>query len=124
VSNQSVGLRDKRPRHTWAFTDAVKSDRWQARFRLIPLRVEFGARLTRSAPLGLEEDIPIESHLAFEHVIDGPAQFIRQEAQGFAFVRFFLQAGQIFLPRLVVAQKQSSRFGKGPLEMRIADLFA
>ena len=55
-----------------------------------PLVVELGARLTRSAPLGLEENIPIKSDLALEHIIDCPSQLMSQDAQGFAFVMFFL----------------------------------
>ena len=37
VSHQVPGLRDKRPRHALAFTDAVRADRERARLRLIPL---------------------------------------------------------------------------------------
>ena len=37
---------------------------------------------------------------------------------------FILQTGQVFLPCWIIAQEQSSRFGKSPLEVGIADLFA
>ena len=86
--------------------------------------VQLGARLTRSAALGLEEPIHIKRHLALEHVIDRPAQFVSQDAQGFSFVMFFLQSGQKFLSWFVVAQEQRGGFGKGPLEVGIADFFA
>ena len=54
--------------------------------------------LKGAPPLGLEEDIHIESHLTFEHKVDGPSQFMSQDAQGFSFVMFFLQTAQKLLP--------------------------
>ena len=90
VSNQRAWLRDTGPRRTWAFLDAVKQDVACARFRLIPLDVQLGAGLTCSASLGTEEDVHIKSRFAFEHIIDRPCQLVGQEAQGFAFVMFFL----------------------------------
>ena len=48
---------------------------------------------------------------------------MRQNAQGFAFSMFFLQAGQKFLALRVVTQEERGRFGKGPLAVRVADFF-
>jgi hypothetical protein len=84
--------------------------------------VQLGTRLIRSPPLMLEEFLPIESHLALEHVIDGTGQLMSQHSQGFACVVFFLQTGEVFLGRWMVAQEQDGGFRKGPLEMGIADL--
>ena len=86
--------------------------------------VQFGARLTRSPPLSLEELLPIERHLAMEHVIDGTGQLMGQHGQGCTWAMFFLQTGEIFLRRWMVSQEQDGSFRKGPLEMGIADLGA
>ena len=123
MSNPSVRLGEKRPRHTGAFTDAVTSDRRCTRFRLIPLRVELGPGLTRSAPLGLEKSVHLESDLALEHQIDSPAELMRQKAQGFALIMLFLKAAHQLLPLRVMAQ-EGGGFGKGPFEVRIADFLA
>jgi len=66
------------------------------------LSVQFGSGFTRSAPLGLEEPIQIKSDLALEHKINGPAQFVSQDAQGFAFSMRFLQTAQKLLALKVV----------------------
>jgi hypothetical protein len=50
LSNQGVGLGEKRLRHPLAFTDAVKQDRRCAHVRLIPWGGQFGLGLSRSAP--------------------------------------------------------------------------
>jgi hypothetical protein len=49
---------------------------------------------------------------------------VRQDAQGFAFIMLFLQSGQKFLSRFVVAQAQRGGFRKGPLEGRVPDCLA
>jgi hypothetical protein len=72
----------------------------------------------------LEELILIESHVAFEHVIDGTGQLMGQHGQGFPFVMFFLQPGEVCLRWRMVSQEQDSGFRKGPFEMGIADLCA
>jgi hypothetical protein len=46
-----------------------------------------------------------------------------QNAQGFAFPMFFLQAGQKFLALGGGTPEESRRFGTGPREMRVADFF-
>jgi hypothetical protein len=46
-----------------------------------------------------------------------------QNAQGFAFIMLFLQAGQKFLALGVVTQEERGRFGKGPREVGVADFF-
>ena len=70
----------------------------------------------------MQELIPIESHVALEHVIDGTGQRMGQHGQGFAFVIFFLQTGEVFLRWWMVSQEQDSGFSKGPFEMGIANL--
>jgi hypothetical protein len=47
-----------------------------------------------------------------------------QDGQRFTLVMLFSQAGQIFLPWFVVAQKEPGSFGKGPLEVGVANLLA
>ena len=86
--------------------------------------VQLGAGLIRSPPFSLEERIPIESHLAMKPVIDGTGQLLGQYGQGFAFVMFFLQAGEVFLCRRMVSEEQDGGFRKGPLEVSVADLRA
>lgn len=86
-----------------------------------PFRVELGAGLTRSAPLGTQELLQIKGCLAFQHVIDRAGQFVRENTQGFAFVVFLLQTCQILLAGLVPAQEQRGRFSKGPCEVGVAD---
>jgi hypothetical protein len=49
---------------------------------------------------------------------------VRQDAQGFACVMFFLQAGQKLLALGVIPQEQDGGFGEGPLEVRVADFGA
>ncbi len=44
-----------------------------------------------------------------------------QDAEGFSFVMFFLQPGQMLLSWLIVAKKQHGGFGKGPLEVSVSD---
>jgi hypothetical protein len=70
-----------------------------------PLRVEFGAGLTRSAPLGAQELLQLKGCLAFEHTIDCPGEFVRQDTQGFAFVMLFLPPGSQLLSGLIPAQE-------------------
>jgi hypothetical protein len=49
---------------------------------------------------------------------------MRQDAQGFAFIMFFLQAGQQFLALGVVTQKERGGFRKGLLEVGVAAFLA
>jgi hypothetical protein len=86
--------------------------------------VQCGAGLIRSPPVSSEERLPIESHLATKHVIDGTGQLLGQDGEGFAFVMFFLQAGEVFLGGRMVSAAQDGGCRKGPLEGRIADLRA
>ena len=69
-----------------------------------PFRVEFGVGLTRSAPLGAQELLQIKGYLAFEHKIDCPGEFVRQDTQGFAFAMLFLQPGSPLWSGLMPAQ--------------------
>jgi hypothetical protein len=71
-----------------------------------------------------KKDVHLKSHLTLEQILDRPGQLMRQEAQGFAWVMFFLQAGQIVLPLRISAQEQRGRFAKGPWEMGMADFRA
>lgn len=72
----------------------------------------------------MEELLHIKGYFVVEHVIDRPRQPVGQNGEGFALAMFMLQTGQVFLPCWIIAQEQSSRFGKSPLEVGIADLFA
>jgi hypothetical protein len=102
VSNQPGRLRDLRPRRILAFKDTGKQAQTRA-MQAHPLGVQLGARLTRSAPLGMKEDVQLKDGLALEHVLDGTRQFVCEDGQCFSFVMLFLQAGQILLPRCVIA---------------------
>jgi hypothetical protein len=86
--------------------------------------VQFGAGLIRSPPLSLEARLPIESHLAMEHVIDRTGQLLGQDGESFPLVVFVLQTGEGFLRRWMGSQEQDGGFSKGPLEMGLADLGA
>jgi hypothetical protein len=86
--------------------------------------VQFGAGLIRSPPLLLEELLPLESHPAMEHVIDGTGQLLGQYGEGFTLVIFFLQAGEVFLRCRMVSEEQDGGFRKGPLQVGVADLGA
>jgi hypothetical protein len=46
-----------------------------------------------------------------------------QHAQGFAVLLFLLPAGHKVLALRVGTQEERGRFGKGPLEGRVADFF-
>jgi hypothetical protein len=85
------------------------------------LVVQLGFRLIRSPPLSLEKRLRIESHLAFEHIVDGTGQLLGQDGSGLACVMFFLQAGEVFLRRWMVSEEQHGSFRKGPREMGVAD---
>src|SRR5215470_15293769 len=86
-----------------------------------PMVVQCGARRIRSPPFALEERLPVESHLAFEHVIDCTRSLLGQDGEGLAFVMFFLQAGEVFLGCRMVSEEQDGSFRKGPCEMSVAD---
>ncbi len=87
-----------------------------------PFRVELGAGLTRSAPLGRQELLQIKGDLTFQHVINRPCEFVRTDTERFAFLMLCLQTCQILLSGLVPAQEQRGRFRKGPCEVRVANL--
>ena len=89
-----------------------------------PIVTQLGSRLTCSPPLALEKSVQIEHDPPFQHVIDRTGQLMRQDRQGLAFSVFFLSASQILLARRIIAEEQDRRFGKSPLEVGIADLFA
>jgi hypothetical protein len=96
----------------------------RASCRLIPFCVQFGAGLTRAAPAGLEKAIPSKRHWTLEHILDRPAELVSQEAQGFAWVRFVLQAGQELLRLRGVAHDQGGGFREGPCAVGGAHLLA
>ena len=51
----------------------------------------------------MKGDVQIKDGLALEPVIDGTCQCVCEDGQGFACVMLFLHAGQLLLPRWVVA---------------------
>jgi len=58
-------------------------------FRLFPLRLQLGVRLSRPLPaLRIEELVHIEGLFAFEHVIDCPSQFVSEDRQSFSLAVF------------------------------------
>ena len=88
------------------------------------MSVQLGGKLTRSAPLTMEELLHIKGPLAFEHVIDCPCQLGGQDGEGFALAMLLLQTSQVFLPCGIIAQEQHSSLGKSPFEVGITDLLA
>ena len=86
--------------------------------------VQLGTRLIRSPPLSLEERLPIESHLAFEQMLDGTRQLLGQDGECLTCAMFLLQAGEVFRSCRMVPEAQDGSFSKGPLQMGIADLGA
>jgi hypothetical protein len=89
-----------------------------------PVAVQFGVELTGSPPLPLQEGVQIKSRLAFQHVVDGPSQFVSKDGQGFPLAVFFLSAGEEFLGSGIVTQEYNGRFGNRPFQMRIANVAA
>ena len=69
------------------------------------MAVQLGIELTGSPPLSLQECVQIKRRLAFQHVVDRPGQFMRQDGQGFALAVFFLQAGEQFLRGRIIPQE-------------------
>jgi hypothetical protein len=66
----------------------------------------------------------IERGFAFEHIVDGTRQFMRQNGQGLALAVLFLQSSEVFLGGWIVSQEQHGGFGEGPLQKGIANLRA
>ena len=75
-------------------------------------------------PVSLEERLPLESHGAFEHVIDSASSLLGQDGERRAFLMFFLQAGEVLLGCRIVSEAQDGGFSKGPRELGLADLGA
>jgi hypothetical protein len=89
-----------------------------------PVVVQCGAGLLRSPPFSLAARLPLESHLAREHVRDGTRSLVGQYGQGCAFGMFCLQAGEVWLRRQMVSQEHDGGFRTGPLQVGVADLGA
>ncbi len=77
--------------------------------------------LTHAAPFARETPLHSKGGLPRQHVRDGSAQCLCQEAPGVALPLGALHAGQKLWARLGVTAQQSGRFGKGPREMGVAD---
>jgi hypothetical protein len=92
--------------------------------RVIPWLSSEAPGSSAPLPLSLEERLPIESHLAFEHVIDSASELLGQDGERLAFLMFFLQAGEVFLGCRMVSEEQDGGFRKGPFEMSVADFGA
>ena len=68
-----------------------------------PMRVQFGGRLTRSAPVAVEEYVHLQYRVARQHVVDGACQLVGQNRQCLALPVFFLHMGQKLLALGIVA---------------------
>jgi hypothetical protein len=73
------------------------------------------ARLLFTCQLHRHEALQFEGPAAQQHVIDGPAQLGRQDAQGFSLPVLLFQASEELLPCRVAAQEQGRSFREGPL---------
>ena len=80
-----------------------------------PMGVQLDRRFTRSAPLGTQEHLHIKRCLALEHVIDRPAQFMRQDAQGFALVMLFSNRASSFCPGSLLRRNRTAASEKAHL---------
>ncbi len=71
--------------------------------------------------LGLgEETLLVEGFFAQQHEVDRTAQFGRQDRECLALAVLRLQARQIRLGLITLAQKQHGRFRESPLQMAVA----
>ena len=72
-----------------AFQDAVFDTVSSVAEQVHPMAVQLDRELAASPPLCMQEGLQIKSRLAFEHVVDGPGQFMSQDGQGLALAVFF-----------------------------------
>jgi len=80
------------------------------------------SRLAHPAALPLQKRLHIARRLTLEQIIDGTRERMGQYRQGFARAIRVLQAPIVLLPWWVIDQEPDGGFGKGPLEVHIADL--
>jgi hypothetical protein len=66
--------------------------------------------------------LQIKDCVAFEPNIERTCELVSKETQRVAFVRLFLQPGQILLAGLVASKDQRRRFRKGPCEVSVPNL--
>jgi hypothetical protein len=59
---------------------------------------------------GFEKRIHIERFPSFEHEVDGPAEFMGQDGQGFCLSVFIDQTVMIVLSELIISEKQACCF--------------
>src|SRR6516165_3086843 len=78
--------------------------------------------LGRDLGFAVPKAITIEGPLLPEHVIDGPAQPRRQDAQGLGLAMLLLLSGQETLGLVTLPGQETGGLGEGPLQMGIADL--
>jgi hypothetical protein len=62
-------------------------------YRVRPMVVQLGVKLTYSPPLIAQDSFLIKGDLSFQHVIDGTGQFVSQDGQCLALTVLFLQFG-------------------------------
>jgi hypothetical protein len=72
----------------------------------------------------VEERRLVERHLAFQRVLDGPGQLMRQHGQGFAWGLVFLQPGEGCWRWRLVAPDHDRGCRQGPLGMAMTALWA
>ena len=105
MSNQ----RPKAPgEKAYAYLGVHRRSQTRRRARLIeadPVGVQLGVRLTRPAPLAMEELLQIKGCGVFEPIVDRPRQPVGQKGEGFALAMCRLQTRQACLPRWILAQE-------------------
>jgi hypothetical protein len=79
-----------------------------------PMVVQWDVGLMRCAPLPLQQRPPIERRSPFQHGVHGPSQLMGAYGEGLALAVCFLQAGEIFLARIVAPEEHDGRCGEGP----------
>src|SRR5436305_1606151 len=87
-------------------------------------RVETAGSARLLSSLSGHEPLQLEGFVPQQHVVDGPAELGRQNAQSLALAVLFFQQREVFLSYRIAAQEQGGGFGEGPLEVDIAHFAA
>ena len=80
--------------------------------------------MAQASPPLSQKSLHVERLLSFKHVEDCTSHLVCQNTECFACVMFALESFVFVFDLLTVPDEENCRFGKGPLEMRIADLLA
>src|SRR5215218_3480789 len=85
-------------------------------------RIESAGSARLISSLSRHEPLQLQGAAPQQHVVDGPAQLGRQDAQRSSLPMLLFKSSEILLSHRVAAQKQGGSFGEGPLEVDIDHL--